>query len=279
MLIICRLFDSLPRSLLVLRHVPEQKPGTADACKPNESDAESISQLIVWRILVRERIHADEAAQVADADLPRTSDRPPRVSCEIGLVPANDERAGAVGAHARKRQARILDVCLVVDTEQDRVPDDGQGQGRHAEGIPMSRLVAEVRDDVREHKHCRPRRYGHELCLDGRVAEGLDDGSTEIGECVGGNDASEIGAHAEIVFVVAEEGDEVGSGDMSFESRAHGVGGKAGFDKGLFGGAQPAGIFGEVGDYEEPIVVGSLVIVAGKGAVGLRQDVGILTRL
>lgn len=210
--------------------------------------------------------------------MPRTPDRPPLVSGEIGLIPTYDERAGAVGAHARKRQARIFDVLLVVDAEQDRVPDDRQGQGCHAEDIPMPRPVAEIREDVRKYKDCRPGRYSHELGFHGGVAEGLDDGGAEISECVGGDDTSEIGAHAEVVFVVAEEGDEVGEGNLPLNSRAHGVGGEAGCDKGLFGGGEPAGVFGEIGDYEEPIMIGWLVIEAGRKGVGLRWYVGILTK-
>jgi len=92
------------------------------------------------------------------------------VTSEVHLEPADDDRERAVGARDGEEQRAVLDVPVVVDPQEHRVPRQCDGEREDGEEEPVLESVGEVGDDVREDECGGPGCDGEELRPDGGVA-------------------------------------------------------------------------------------------------------------
>jgi len=90
-----------------------------------------------------------------------------------------------------------------------------------------------------------------ELGLDGAVPERLDEAGREVRVPVRRHDQAEVHEAGDEDLVVGEDASDVARGDGAVARGGALVGAQAGGDVGFFVGAEPGGLFGEVGQDEE----------------------------
>ena len=80
------------------------------------------------RVLGQERVRGDDAADVAEADLPGRPDRAAMVAPEVEVEPADDHGEGRVGAHRDEEQRRVFEMRPRVHGQEDGEAGDGHGE-------------------------------------------------------------------------------------------------------------------------------------------------------
>lgn len=107
------------------------------------------------------------------------------VAAQVHVIPADNDRHGAISTHADEKERGVLQVQAVVDVEEDGEAGKGDANGADGEG---EAVASQVRGDGDEHtkaKRGSPGRDGVELSLDGAVLVGCDDGRAKVGVAVG----------------------------------------------------------------------------------------------
>ena len=192
------------------------------------------------RVRGQERVRGDDAADVAEANLPRRPDRSTMVPAEVEIEPADDDRKGRIGAHGDEEQRRVLEVRPRVHGQQDGEAGDGHGDRHEREEEAVSEPVGEEGDDEGEDEGTGPRRDAVQLGPDLRVAVRADDAGGKEGVAVGRDDESEVHEAAQEEFVVFEAVEDVSEGDAAFAGRAALVLFESGLDVGAFVLLEPA---------------------------------------
>ena len=149
-----------------------------------EADADGIPLLVAGRVLGQERVRGDDAANVAEADLPGRPDGSAVVAAEVEVEPADDDGQGGVGAHGDEEEGGVFEVRPRVDGEEDGEAGDGHGDGDQGEEEAVLELVGEVGDDEGEDEGTCPWGDAVELSADLRVAVCFDDAGGEEGIAV-----------------------------------------------------------------------------------------------
>ena len=149
-----------------------------------ETNADGIPLPVAGRVLGQERVRGDDAANVAEADLPGRPDGAAVVAAEVEVEPADDDGQGGVGAHGDEEEGGVLEVRPRVDGEEDGEAGDGHGGGDQGEEEAVLELVGEVGDDEGEDEGTGPRGNAVELGADLRVAVCFDDAGGEEGVAV-----------------------------------------------------------------------------------------------
>lgn len=174
-----------PGAAPVLDHQGDEVGHRGEAAEGGEGNGDGVALDIIRRVGVEERVRRDDAANVAEADLPGDADGAPVVPAQVHVEPAHDDGHGAVRPHDDEEQRRVLEVQVVVHRDQDAEPGDAEAQRHDGEESPVPEHVGKGRDDQREDEGYGPRRNGAELGLDGVELVRLDDLRREEGVAVG----------------------------------------------------------------------------------------------
>ena len=151
-----------------------------------KANADAISLVVKMRcILGQERVRGDDAANVAEANLPGRPNGPTMVPAEIEIEPANDHGEGGVRAHGDEEQRRVFEVGPRVHGDEDGEAGDGHCGRDQREQEAVLQLVGEEGDDEGEDEGAGPGRDAVQLGADLRVAVCPDDAGGEEGVAVG----------------------------------------------------------------------------------------------
>ena len=154
----------------ILQHHARRISAASRRAQTREADADGIPLLVPGRILGQEGVRGDDAANVAEADLPGRPDGAAVVPPEVQIEPADDDGQGGVGAHGDEEKGGVLEVRPRVDGEEDGEAGDGNGDGEEGEEEAVLELVGEVGDDEGEDEGAGPGGDAVELGADLRVA-------------------------------------------------------------------------------------------------------------
>lgn len=144
------------------------------------------------RVLGQKGVRGDDAANVAEANLPGRPDRSAMVAAEVEVEPADDNREGRVRAHGDEEQRRVFEVGPRVHGQYDGEAGDGHGCGDEREEEAVLELIGEEGDDEGEDEGTGPRRDAVQLGADLRVAVCSDDAGGEEGVAVSLNNLQSI---------------------------------------------------------------------------------------
>ena len=159
-----------------------------------KANADAIPVVIeMRRVLGQKRIRGDDAADVAEADLPGGADGAAVVAAQVEVEPAHDDGEGGVGAHGDEEEGGVFEVGARVDGQEDGEAGDGHRGGEQGEEEAVFELVGEEGDDEGEDEGAGPGRHAVQLGADLRVAVGSDDAGGEEGVAVGFGDSGSVG--------------------------------------------------------------------------------------
>ena len=151
-----------------------------------KANANAIPIVVKMRcILGQERVRGDDAANVAEANLPGRPNGPTMMPAEIEIEPANYHGEGGVRAHCDEEQSRVLEVRPRVRGYEDGEAGDGHCGWDQGEQEAVFQLVGEEGDDEGEDERTGPGRDAVQLGADLRVAVCSDDAGGEEGVAVG----------------------------------------------------------------------------------------------
>lgn len=105
---------------------------------------------------------------------------------EVHVVPADDDRHGAVGAHADEEEGGVLEAEAVVHGEEDAEAGEAEAERREGEEEAVPREVRARRHEHGEGEGGGPGGHRVQLGLDRVVVVGRDDGGGEVGVAVRG---------------------------------------------------------------------------------------------
>ena len=168
----------------ILQHHARGVSAAGRGAQTREADADVIPLLVAGRVLGQERVRGDDAANVAEADLPGGADGAAVVAAEVEVEPADYDGEGGVGAHGDEEEGGVFEVRPRVDGEEDGEAGDGHGDGDQGEEEAVLELVGEVGDDEGEDEGTGPWGNAVELSADLRVAVCFDDAGGEEGVAV-----------------------------------------------------------------------------------------------
>lgn len=158
-----------------------------------KANADAIPIVVkVRRVLGQERVRGDDAADVAEADLPGRPDGPTVVAAQVEVEPAHDDGEGGVRAHCDEEEGGVFEVRARVDGQEDGEAGDGHGDWEQGEEEAVLQLVGEEGDDEGEDERAGPGRDAVQLGADLRVAVGSDDAGGEEGVAVGFDDPGSV---------------------------------------------------------------------------------------
>ena len=213
---------------------------TRRAAQTRETNTDRISPFEMRRILRQKRICGDDAADVAEAHLPRRADGAAVVAAEVEVEPADGDGQGGVGAHGHEEEGAVLEVGVCVRGEEDGEAGDGHADGDEGEEEAVLEPVGEEGDDEGEDEGCGPGWDGVQLRADLCVAVGFYDARGEEGVAVGGDDEPEVHEGAEEELVVFEAVEDIARGDLALAGGAALVFLEAGADVSAFVFSEPA---------------------------------------
>ena len=102
------------RTRLVPIPVLHQHAGSVDTAsrraQAGKANADAIARFVTRGILGLESVRGDDAADIAEADLPRCSDRSAMVAAEVEIEPADDDRERRVRAHRDEEQRSVFEM-------------------------------------------------------------------------------------------------------------------------------------------------------------------------
>ena len=78
-----------------------------------KANADAVPRMVIMRgrrVLGQKGVRGDDAANVAEANLPGRPDRSAMVAAEVEVEPADDDREGRVRAHGDEEQRRVFEV-------------------------------------------------------------------------------------------------------------------------------------------------------------------------
>ena len=151
-----------------------------------KANADAISLVVKMRcILGQERVSGDDAANVAEANLPGRPDGTTMVPAQIEVEPANNDGEGGVRAHRDEEQRRVFEVGPRVHGDEDGEAGDGHCGRDQREQEAVFQLVGEEGDDEGEDEGAGPGWDAVQLSADLRVAVCSDDAGGEEGVAVG----------------------------------------------------------------------------------------------
>lgn len=154
---------------------------TAHRAQAHEADTYTVPASILRRVFFLEGVGGDDAADVAETDLPRGADGPAVVPTQVEVEPANNDGHGGVAAHRDEEQGCILEIGAVVDREEDGEAGDGDGDGNKSEQETVSCFIRDISKYHREAESHSPRWHRVELRADRGVTICGDDAWREEG--------------------------------------------------------------------------------------------------
>lgn len=236
---ICTRFIPVP----ILRHHTDGVRAARRGAQARKADADAVARPVVVRracVFGEESVGGDDAACVAEADLPGRPDGSTVVAAEVEVEPADRDRERGVDARRDEEQRRVFEMRPRVHGQQDGEAGDGDGGRDEREEEAVLQLVREEGDDDGEEECTDPGRDAVELGADLRIAVCLDDAWGEECVAVGGDDQSEVHQAAEEEFVVFEAVEDILGGDAALAGGAALVLFKPGSDVGSFIFSEPA---------------------------------------
>ena len=130
-----------------------------DHAEPDEADADGVARHVGRLVLGQEGVGGDDAAGVAEADLPRGADGAPVVAAEVHVEPADEQRQRRVCAAGDEEERAVLD--RVGDGgQQDGEAGDGNAAAEHCEKVAVPHAVGDESDDHGEAERGGPGRDG-----------------------------------------------------------------------------------------------------------------------
>lgn len=184
------LTDSSPRRPIPLPILPRNQRRirtTTRSTQTNEPNTDTITRLILWRILAQEAIRRHDPTNISKPNLPRTTDSATVMTAQVHVEPADNHRHRRVRPHDDEEERAVLQGQVVVHREEDGKARDGDANGEDGEEEAVAREIGEYGDEHGEAESDGPGGNGVELCLYGAVVVGGDDGWAEEGISVGGS--------------------------------------------------------------------------------------------
>jgi hypothetical protein len=185
------------------------------------------------------------------ANLPCTSYRSTVMSTQVHIEPTYDDWHGGIGSHGYQEERSVLQVVVVVYGNENSKSGDADSNGEHGEDEAVFEPVREPCDKHGEPKSGSPRGNTVQLCLDLRVAVGLDNGGREVGVSIRRYNQAEVHESANEDLGVLEHIHDVLGFYGSFARGATLVDLESGFDKRALGFREPFHFLREVWEQEE----------------------------
>ena len=118
----------------ILHHHTGRVNAARRRAQTRKANADAIPHVVkMRRVLGQKRVRGDDAADVAEADLPGRADGSAVVAAEVEVEPADDDRKGGVGAHCDEEEGGVFEVRTRVDGQEDGEAGDGHGDGDQGE--------------------------------------------------------------------------------------------------------------------------------------------------
>lgn len=179
-----QLFFCYPLRSLIFSPESKEIRGGGDDGKTDHAHEERVPGTVVGCIPRQESKRRNDAAEVAEADLPSGADTTGVVTLQVHGEPAYDDRHGCIDTHGQEKEGAILSVNVVVDTEEDGGTADAEGQWDEDEDKAVLQPVRDKSNEHREDKGDGERRDGVQLGGDWGVAICSDDGGRKVCEAL-----------------------------------------------------------------------------------------------
>lgn len=213
----------------------------------SESDADGVSRNELGRILAEESKDGDNTTDIAETNLPRTTDGTSVMASQVHVEPAHNDGHSRVGSHGDEEQTSVLHFCVVVHSDENGEAGNGDTNGENCKGRTVTHPVRDDGDAHGEAKSHNPGRHAVKLGLDRAVAIRSDYAGRKVGVSIGGNDEAKVHEAAENDLVVLEYVLDVGQSRLSLSTGGALVGMKTGGDVGPLLVVEPLDLLGEVG--------------------------------
>ena len=173
------------------------------------------------------------------------------MTSKIALKEAHYKRHCRVGARSYKEKSRVLEVLVVVNSYQDREPDDGDDDGKNNERETVSDLVRREGEAHREAECNHPGRNAVQLSFDLIVTVRPDDAWRKVGVTVGRNDESEVHKTTKNDLVVLKNSANALERSLAMATRRALVVGQLRLDVDTLFSSKPLDILWEIRQQEE----------------------------
>lgn len=237
-------------SLLVVRMA---RIAVDDSCNYGQTapgQAHTVTGDILRLVLFEKDVNRNNATQVAESNLPCTTDGASEVASEVHIEPADNDWHGRVSAHGDEEQPCILHVAMVMYTNFNGKSSDCNSNRKHDKEKPVAETVANGRHSHGKGKGDSPRGNTAQLGLDVAVVELLDNTRSKVGVAVGRDNEAKVGKAASNNLVVLEDSEDVTDLDGAVGAGATDIGAKTILNVLALLLGQPFDLFGEIGDHK-----------------------------
>ena len=184
-----------------------------------EGNADAVTGDVLGGILRQEGKHGDDAANVAEADLPGGSDGAPVVATQVHVEPADDDGHGSVGSTGHQEEGSILQAGVVVYGNENAEASDGNADGKDRNTKSVPQLIGNDCHQQRETEGRRPWWDAVQLRLDGAVPVAFYDTRREVGISVGRDNEPKVHETSHDDLVILEDVSNIVELDGSFDGR------------------------------------------------------------
>lgn len=234
---------------LPARQCIQDTGGRRNAAKAN---ARAVTEAIVrlaGLVLLKDK-RGDDAAQVAEANLPGAADSAAMMAPQVHVEPAHDDGHGGVDAHDSEKERHVLHVDVGIDSLEDSEASNGKKHSQDRKECPVSEPIRHKGHDHGKHKGHSPGRHAAQLRLRRTIAVAGNDTRRKVRVAVRRDDEAQIHDTPKKHFVVAQNAAYIAEGDAPLQARVSLIEPQFRGDVLPLVFAQPGGLFGKARQQE-----------------------------